>query len=124
MTANEALAGMSSKLRARGLPPGIIQAILDAIMSLFKQFCPAMAPAPTDLKSIAQAGLEAYDADASTRERIVLRRQLRRHLGLFSRHLDHAEGACWAIGAGSTDEEVASYAAVWQANKDSLDDTD
>lgn len=122
MSADEALSGMRGKLAAKGLPPGIIQAILDAIMGLFKSFCPALSPAPADLKALVKDGLDAYENDRTTRDRIVLRRHLRRTLGFFSRNLDSAEGACWAVGAETPEDEVAKYAAAWQANRGSLED--
>lgn len=124
MTSNEALAGLKTKFQAKGLPPGIIQAILEAIIALFKQFCPAMTPAPTELQSVARSGLAAYQADNTTRDRVVLRRQLRRHLGFFSRYLDRAEGACWEIGSEASQKEIVAYSEAWTAERDSLDDAD
>lgn len=120
MTADEALSGLRGKLAAKGLPPGIIQAILDALMGLFKSFCPMLAPEPAALKAVAKAGHEAFQADQPTRERVLFRRALRRHLGFFSRWMDSAEGAGWAVGAETPDDEIARYAAVWQREQGSI----
>lgn len=124
MTADDALAGMGAKLQAKALPPGLIPAILEAVIGLFKSFCPTMAAEPGTMKATAKAGLQASKAGEFTIQRFHLRRALRRHMGFFSRNVDEAESALWEIAAETPDDEISRYAAVWQAHRDTITTSD
>ena len=132
MTANEAMGSLRQKMASElppdfvaALPPGVFQGIIEALLALFKQFCPALSPGLTALKKVAEDGLAAYENDESTRERTHLRRRLWRRLPFSERrNLYTIEGACWRAGAKTSTNEIVQLNTVWDTEKDSLEDSD